>query len=446
MMKLLRYYCLLFGVISTQLTMAQANLLQSGPMVGYSAKREALLWVQTTAPAAVHFEYWDKQQPKTRFRTDNYNTNKTEAFTARLIADQLAPGVRYNYELFINNKKVPRDYPLEFQSQVLWEYRTDPPPVRFAFGSCTYINDQPFDRPGRSYGSDYVIFNSIYQQKPDFMLWGGDNLYLREGDFDSRTGIMYRHTHTRSTKELQPLLGSVHQYAIWDDHEFGPNDSDGSYGLKEVTTEAFRLFWGNQQYGANTGGKGISGSFKWSDAEFFLLDDRYFRTANENHAQPRQMLGKAQLDWLINALAASDAAFKFVVIGCQVLNPAVVYENYSTYAEERAELIRLIRAAGIKRVMFLSGDRHHTELTKLQERPGLYPLYDFTCSPLTSGVSLSANNEPNTLRVPNTLVQEHNFALMEITGPRKERKLKISLMSREGKLLWDKEIKATELE
>jgi alkaline phosphatase D len=441
-----RFFCLLIGLFIAGKVSGQGTFLQSGPMVGYSAKREALIWVQTNAPATVHFEYWDIKQPQIRFRTDNYNTNKTEAFTARLIADQLAPGHQYGYELFINNKKVSRDYPLTFQSQALWEYRTDPPPFRFAFGSCTYINDEPFDRPGRSYGSDYLIFNSIYQQKPDFMLWGGDNLYLREGDFDSRTGIMYRNTHTRSTKELQPLLGSVHHYATWDDHEFGPNDADGSYGLKETTTEAFRLFWGNQSYGSGTGGKGISSSFKWSDVEFFLLDDRYFRTANENHAQPRQMLGKEQLDWLINALAVSDAAFKFVVIGCQVLNPAVVYENYSTYAEERAELIRLIRAAGIKRVLFLSGDRHHTELTKLQERQNLYPLYDLTCSPLTSGVSQAGNSEPNTLRVPNTLVQEHNFALMEVSGPRKERKLKISIMSREGKLLWDKEIAAKELE
>jgi alkaline phosphatase D len=441
-----RYYCLLFASFIVGSINAQGNLLQSGPMVGYSAKREALLWVQTTAPATVRFEYWDKTKPQTRYKTDNYNTNKTEAYTARLVADELAPGVRYEYELFINNKKVARDYPLEFQSQALWEYRTDPPPVRFAFGSCTFINDEPFDRPGRAYGGDYSIFTTIYQQKPDFMLWGGDNLYLREGDFDSRTGIMYRYTHTRATKELQPLLGSVHHYATWDDHEFGPNDSDGSYVLKETTTEAFRLFWGNQHYGTGTDGKGICSSFKWSDIEVFLLDDRYFRTANQNHAQPRQLMGKAQLDWLINALAVSDAAFKFVVIGCQVLNPAVVYENYSTYAEERAELIRLIREAGIKRVMFMSGDRHHTELTKLQERPGLYPLYDLTSSPFTSGVSMSGTNEPNTLRVPNTLVQEHNFALLEVTGPRRERKLKISILNKEGKLLWDKEIAAKELE
>jgi len=147
-------------------------------MVGYSAMNEAALWVQTTAPATVYFEYWDKAAPQKRYRTESYTTKKAEAYTARLIADELQPGKKYAYELFINGKKVPRDYPLEFQSQVLWQYRTDPPVFKFALGSCNHINDSINDRPGRGYGDNYGIFTKIYEQKPDFMLWGGDNVYL----------------------------------------------------------------------------------------------------------------------------------------------------------------------------------------------------------------------------------------------------------------------------
>jgi alkaline phosphatase D len=422
------------------------GLVQSGPMVGYSAKREALLWVQTKGSAQVYFEYWDQALPKTRYRTEIYATQKGEAYTAKLVADQLLPGKKYAYELFVNGKKQTFPYPLAFQSQAHWEYRTDPPAFKFAFGSCNFVNDSLYDRPGRAYGGEYGIYQAIYNEKPDFMLWGGDNIYLREGDFDSQTGVFHRNTHTRSTPELQPLWANTHHYAIWDDHDFGPNDSDGSYVYKSMTERAFQLFWGNPNYGPATEGKGCNGSFKWNDVEFFLLDNRYFRTANENHAQPRQMIGKAQMDWLINALAVSEAPFKFVVIGCQVLNPAVVYENYSTYAEERAELLRLVREANLKGVFFLSGDRHHTELTMLKESPRRYPLYDLTASPLTSGVSMSATNEANTLRVPGTLVQERNFALMEVSGPRRDRKLKIKIMNKDSKVLWEREIAAKELE
>lgn len=443
-MKNLFSTLLLWGLLGGTALAQNTSLLKSGPMVGYSAMKETALWVQTTAPATVYFEYWDKAAPQKRYRTESYTTKKSEAYTAILIADELEHGKKYAYELFINGKKVPRDYPLEFQSQVLWQYRTDPPDFKFALGSCMYVNDSINDRPGRPYGDNYGIFNHIYAQKPDFMIWGGDNTYLRESDFDSKTGILYRYTHTRSLKELQPLLGSTHHYAIWDDHEYGPNDSDASYSFKHLTDAAFKMFWANPNYGPGTGGKGISGSFQWGDAEFFLLDNRYFRTANDNHIMPRKLLGDEQFEWLMNALIASQATFKFVVIGCQVLNPAQVFENYATYPEERQRLLQAIRDAKLKGVFFISGDRHHTELSMLKENNRVPALYDLTVSPLTAGPARNVN-EPNTLRVPGTMVNDRNFATVQISGPRDNRKLTIKVFDHTGKEQWTKEISAQEI-
>ena len=53
-------------------------------------------------------------------------TEKKTAFVAKLIADQVMPGKKYNYEIFINDIKVFRDYEMEFQTQQLWKWRTDP--------------------------------------------------------------------------------------------------------------------------------------------------------------------------------------------------------------------------------------------------------------------------------------------------------------------------------
>lgn len=261
-------FCFLISVIS----FAQ-DLIQSGPMVGYSTMREAFLWVQTTEVAEVHFEYFDKNKPRERFKTTKYTTEAKTGFVAQLIADQILPGKEYQYEVYVNGKRVKRSYPMEFQSQTLWQWRTDPPEVSFAIGSCAYVNDPPFDRPGTPYGSGYEIFESIHKKNPDFMLWLGDNTYLREADWNSRTGFLHRYTHTRSLPEMQPLLASTHHYAIWDDHDFGPNDSDGSFPLKDTATEMFKLFWGNPNYDALNSG-GITGSFQWADLDFFLLDNR----------------------------------------------------------------------------------------------------------------------------------------------------------------------------
>lgn len=432
-------FCWLFASVA----FAQSELLQSGPMLGYSDMREVLLWVQTKAPARVQFKYWDKSNPKQVFETESVQTSKEKAYTAAVIADKVLPGRRYQYELYINGKKVERLYPMEFQTQVLWRYRTDPPNFTVAMGSCAYINEPEFDRPGKPYGDGYEIFKSIHAKRPDVMLWLGDNTYYREGDWTTRTGMHHRYTHTRSLPELQPLLASTHHYAIWDDHDFGPNDCDGSFWNKEMALETFKLFWGNPSYGVGTL-RGITTQFQWGDAEFFLLDDRYHRTPQKRKTIEGTILGKEQFDWLINALSASLATFKFVVIGGQVLNPLPVYETYANYPEERQRLIETITKEGISGVIFLTGDRHFTELSKL-DRPGTYPLYELTCSPLTSGVFAGAAKEANPLRVPGTLVQERNFAMLKFSGPRDDRTLTISIYSVDGKELWTRSIKAEEL-
>ena len=52
---------------------------------------------------------------------------------------------------------------------------------------------------------------------------------------------------------MQPLLARTHNYAIWDDHDFGPNDSDRSSAIKAITLEAFKDSWPNPSYGQGAG-------------------------------------------------------------------------------------------------------------------------------------------------------------------------------------------------
>ena len=419
------------------------DLINSGPMVGYSTMQEVLLWVQTEETANVHFEYYEINNPKVKFSTDKIETEKKNGYVVKLIADQVIPGKKYKYEVYINNYKIERNYAMEFQTQELWKWRTDPPDVKFVIGSCSYINEPKFDRPGKPYGSNFEIFNSINKKKPDFMLWLGDNTYLREPDWNSRTGFIKRYSHTRAFPELQPLLASTHHYATWDDHDYGPNNSDGSFWLKETASEIFKLFWGNPNYNV-TGKGGITGFFQWSDLDFFLLDNRYHRTANNNLTGNRQMLGKDQIDWLINALSFSQASFKFVAVGGQVISNGAVYENYATYPEERKYLLDKIREAKIEGVIFLDGDRHHTILSKMQETKNVYPLYDLTCSSLTAGVN--NDNEPyNSFKLEETFVNVNNFGMLNVTGPTNDRELTIQIFDKDGKELWIKSIKANDL-
>ncbi len=94
-------------------------------------------------------------------------------------------------------------------------------------------------------------------------------------------------------------------------------------------------------------------------------------------------------------------------------------------------------------MIFLTGDRHHSELA-VMDRPGQYPLYDFTVSPLTSSAHTPEPGE-NPLMVPGSLVTQRNYGLIEVSGPRTDRSLIMKLFDTNGQKLWEHTLKATSL-
>jgi alkaline phosphatase D len=414
-------------------TKAQDSKLKSGPMLGYNEMREASIWLQTNQPATVWAEYYNDSL-KLKHKTDPVVTQKSTAFTAHLLADSVLPGTKYTYQIFIDGKKLSFNYDLSFTTLPLWQHRSDAPDFSFALGSCFYANEPAFDRTEKAYGGGYGIFKEIDKQRPNFMLWLGDNTYLREPDWNTRAGIWHRYAHTRAITELQSLLAHSHHYAIWDDHDYGPNDSDRSFHGKKLTLEAFKLFWSNLNYGVG-GTEGITGTFEWNDCQFFLLDNRWYRSQPKMADSSKQMLGKEQISWLMEALKNSKASFKFIAVGGQILNPLPIFENYAVYKQERDSLMNLIFENKIKNVVFLSGDRHFTELSMIER--GKNKIYDLTISPLTSS-PFEHVTEKNYLRVPGTICEERNFGLIRVSGTKKDRKLELNIYNEKGEVRWNK--------
>jgi alkaline phosphatase D len=146
--KLAFRFTYLILIASPNLLFAQ---IKSGPMLGYAEMKEVLVWVQTEKSAKVVLKYHEKGSNQT-FSSEAIVTEKKTAFSAKLIADQVSMGKKYDYEIWVNDKKMNFTYPLEFQVPALWQYRTDPPDFSFVFGSCNYINEAETDRPGRPSG------------------------------------------------------------------------------------------------------------------------------------------------------------------------------------------------------------------------------------------------------------------------------------------------------
>lgn len=442
----MRHFILFVFLFISFIISAQNNLLQSGPMVGYCEMKEAVIWLQTKENVPAKIEYFATDNPTAVFYSETYTSSKEVGFTYHIILDKLEPGKKYNYYLYLNNKKVVLPYETSFSSKKLWQWRENAPDFSFALGSCTYINEEAVDRPGKGYGSNYSIFEAINSKNPDIMLWMGDNIYLREADWDSKTGIYHRYSHSRSIKELQPLLAKTQNYAIWDDHDFGPNDGDRSFYNKHITQKAFKDFWANKSYGLDANqNEGTCSTFSWADADFFLLDNRFFKSPNDRKTGERTILGKQQLEWLIDALASSKAAFKIIAIGGQVLNSSVRFENYECYKEEKNYVLEQIKNNGIRGVLFLSGDRHFTELSKISISE-TQQIYDWTVSPLTSNIAPTYKEDTNVNRVEGSFFAENCFGIVSFAGNKETRQMKLTLFNKEGKELWNKVILKKELE
>jgi len=394
-------------------------------MLGYNTLREVGIWVQASDECEVSVRYWPSTDRSQVSNTKPQTVIREKAHTATVSVGYLEPGTTYTYQIIIDGEVADKGKERMFTTQKLWQWRESPPKFSFIAGSCMYTNETKYDRRGKPYGQGNDIFEQIANEQADFMVWLGDNIYLREVDWDSRSGIYHRYSHTRQVPQLQKLMSSMHHYAIWDDHDYGPNDSDWTYWNKDITLEAFKDFWANPNYGVG-GTEGITGTFWWNDCQFFMLDNRWYRTPQ---AKDGQILGEEQLKWLIDALRVSKANFKFVCVGGQVVSDFAKYENHAVYADERAALLEAIDKYDIENVVFLNGDRHSSELSRYTTDDGQV-IYDVTSSPLSSK-SYDHDEEANSYRVGNT-IGEPNYAVIEIEGTYKERKATLQFKNAAG--------------
>ena len=437
--NILKLLVLLLPMQVCQAALDADNFIHAGPMPGHLSMRSAILWLQGKQTGQLIVEYWQSDQPEKRSRSQPIIMHESHDYVVKVHLNNLKPGATYQYQLFLNHHRLHFNTPLYFRTQKLWQWRQDPPNLKIAFGSCNYVNDPPYDRPGKPFGRNYEIYDRIVDQMPDVMVWLGDNLYLREADYFSKEGMALRYKASRHFKPLQTLLQSTHHYAIWDDHDYGSNNANSSFVYKQKSLDLFKRYWANPSSGLpNLPGTFTSVSL--ADVDLFLLDNRFYRDGDFNQMDHKTMLGQEQLRWLKNGLANSKASFKLIINGSQMLNNNQYHEGWHHFHEERQDFIDWLKQNDINGVMFISGDRHHTELLRYDDFEK-YPLYELTCSPLTAKGHDMRGELNNPLLVENTMVSDNNFCVIDVDGEANKRQLKIRVFNEDGNLMWDKLIK-----
>lgn len=301
-----------------------------------------------------------------------------------------------------------------------------PLPERFrvAFGSCAH-QDEP--KP---------VLDLARESKPDLFIFLGDNIYADTTNMDV---MRSEYEKLAASPEMIALRAVVPVVATWDDHDYGANDAGKEYSKKVESRALFLDFWGEPADSARRAHDGIYTSYLLGEAprrlQVILLDTRTFRDPLDDTTDPgfkndyqptadtsRTILGEAQWAWLERELL-EPAEVRLVCTSIQIGHSYNGWESWTNMPHERQRMIDLVRTTQANGVVFLSGDVHWAELSRL-EVPGGYPLHDLTSSGITESWPTI---EPNDNRVGEP-VRENNYGFVDIDWAETGTKLTLGIV------------------
>lgn len=301
---------------------------------------------------------------------------------------------------------------------------------KIAFGSCAHESaPQP-------------VLDLVVKHKPDLFVYLGDNIY---GDTKDMNALKAKYQKLAAKPEFQRLKKNVRIVATWDDHDYGWNDIGRHYQFKNESRELFFDFFDEPQNSERRKHAGIYTSYYFESngkkLQLILLDGRTFRDdlrtyRGELHRDgkyfykldyyPHQitdstLLGKEQWEWLENELK-KPADIRLIGSGTQFSIAYNGYEAWANFPHEQKRMLDLIKKTKANGVIFITGDVHYAEISKLQAE-GQYPVYDVTSSGITSTWDFAT---PNANRIEGPIMDNH-FGLITIDWTRPDIEIKMEI-------------------
>lgn len=253
------------------------------------------------------------------------------------------------------------------------EFKTlDPSKSDFKIGLISCLNDL-FHIP--------IIWDNLKSHDPDYIFMIGDNIYadLFKSYLNiDKKHIWHRYTHSWlvyklfQQKKLTPVL------ALWDDHDFGGDNSDSSYPNKDFSKKLFRIFYNQTPKTPYLNqGPGVSFSFFWKKNHFIFLDNRFFRGHNED--KKGSYFSKEQILWFNKEIDLNKNDFFWIISGNQWFSSPLQDESFeNNHPETLMSFFKEIQIQKFKTIL-ISGDAHLSEVKKINI-PNEKTLYEITSS------------------------------------------------------------------
>ncbi len=282
---------------------------------------------------------------------------------------------------------------------------------KIAFGSCSKEDE------------DQPILETVLTKGPELFIYLGDNIY---GDTRDMNLLENKYGLLAAKNEFQNLRSNCMVLATWDDHDYGENDMGRHYPFKAESKEIFLDFWQESKKSQRRKHEGIYHSLFFGDqahrVQVILLDTRTFRDNLmaagvekpwKNDYKPNTdpdstFLGKQQWEWLETQFQ-QPAKLRIIASSNQFSHEYNGFESWTNVPHEQQKMLDLIIKTKANGVVFISGDVHWGELSKMKNEGG-YPVYDITSSGLTE---VWESVEPNKNRL-GEVVREINFGMINI--------------------------------
>lgn len=273
-----------------------------------------------------------------------------------------------------------------------------------AFGSCIKRVDHP-------------MLDRALTLPMDLFLLIGDNIYA---DTEDMIAMRANYDALKNSRFFRGLRAKVPVLATWDDHDFGANDVGADYPKRRESQAEFLRWLDEPADSPRRQREGVYDARTFGPAgkrvQIILLDTRYFRSRLQRVARPEDrllggpyvpnpdraatMLGDAQWQWLGGQLKV-PAELRVIVSSIQFVSEFSGAEAWANLPHEKQRLLDLLRETRAAGVIFVSGDRHWCELSRMPGPLG-YPLYDLTASSLTEPHARGTPTENKYRALPTT--------------------------------------------
>jgi alkaline phosphatase D len=314
---------------------------------------------------------------------------------------------------------------------------TDRPLQTIAFGSCINTNSHP-------------MLDQMLRLNFDLTILLGDNIYA---DTTNMAVMRAKYDALKTSPFWQGLRRKAPVVATWDDHDYGKNDAGAEYPKKIESQALFLDFLDEPSDSPRRKRPGVY------DAQIFgppgqrvqviLLDTRYFRSlllTGVNHVVPSggkyipnpdtntTILGEAHWQWLEQQLRV-PAELRIMASSIQFISEFSGAEAWANFPHEKKRMLQLLQRRNQGRVVFVSGDRHWAELSRL-DLQGDELLFDLTSSALTQKHPRGTPT-PNRYRDGPTY-HDANLGLIEIRWKRSTPVVTLKLIDASGKVRLEK--------